>query len=147
MAWSSVGVKPLTIRPITVAGRAPVRNPSIAAVSSAALRPAIGGRELPGPWQPEHPDAPIGGTAAAAGRAAPARNASGRKDARQGQAADRSWFFSGRVRMRLPVAANSAFSTAGEATAIVGSPTPPQNPPEAAIWVSTFGMSSMRSTS
>ena len=33
--------------------------------------------------------------------------------------------------MRLPVAAKIAFSTAGAATAIVGSPTPPQKPPEA----------------
>jgi hypothetical protein len=33
-------------------------------------------------------------------------------------------------RMRLPVAAKIAFSTAGAATQMVGSPTPPQNPPE-----------------
>ena len=32
--------------------------------------------------------------------------------------------------MRLPVAAKIAFSTAGAATAIVGSPTPPQKPPD-----------------
>ena len=31
----------------------------------------------------------------------------------------------------MPVAAKMAFSTAGAATAIVGSPTPPQKPPEA----------------
>ena len=37
---------------------------------------------------------------------------------------------SGNVRMRLPVAAKIALSTAGAATAIVGSPTPPQKPPE-----------------
>ncbi len=37
---------------------------------------------------------------------------------------------SGRSRMRLPVAAKIAFSTAGAATAIVGSPTPPQKPPD-----------------
>ena len=30
--------------------------------------------------------------------------------------------------MRLPVAAKIAFSTAGAATAMVGSPTPPQKP-------------------
>src|SRR5687768_11808390 len=40
------------------------------------------------------------------------------------------WFFSGNERMRLPVAAKYAFSTAGAATQIVGSPTPPQNPPD-----------------
>ena len=40
------------------------------------------------------------------------------------------WFFSGTERMRLPVAAKSALSTAGAATKIVGSPTPPQNPPD-----------------
>ena len=32
--------------------------------------------------------------------------------------------------MRLPVAANSPLSTAGAATAMVGSPTPPQKSPE-----------------
>jgi hypothetical protein len=36
-----------------------------------------------------------------------------------------------------------AFSTAGAATAIVGSPTPPQKPPDGTI-VSTAGISSMR---
>src|SRR5262245_50897646 len=35
-------------------------------------------------------------------------------------------FFSGRLRTGLPVAAKIAFSTAGAATQIVGSPTPPQ---------------------
>ena len=37
------------------------------------------------------------------------------------------WFFSGNERMRLPVAAKKALSTAGAATQMVGSPTPPQN--------------------
>ena len=36
------------------------------------------------------------------------------------------WFFSGNDRMRLPVAAKIALSTAGAATKIVGSPTPPR---------------------
>jgi hypothetical protein len=58
----------------------------------------------------------------------------------------RLWFFSGRSRMRLPVAAKMALSTAGAATAIVGSPTPPQKPPEGITIVSTAGISSMRST-
>ena len=48
--------------------------------------------------------------------------------------------------MRLPVAAAMALSTAGAATAIVGSPTPPQKPPEGMTIVSTFGISSMRMT-
>ena len=39
-------------------------------------------------------------------------------------------FFSGMLRMRLPVAAKIALSTAGAATAIVGSPTPPQKSPD-----------------
>ena len=46
------------------------------------------------------------------------------------QAFFRLVFASGRSRMRLPVAAKIAFSTAGAATAIVGSPTPPQKPPD-----------------
>ena len=62
------------------------------------------------------------------------------------QARFRLWFFSGSSRMRLPVAAKIAFSTAGAATAMVGSPTPPQKPPEGMTIVSTFGISSMRST-
>src|SRR5437763_1495418 len=37
-----------------------------------------------------------------------------------------SWFFSGNERMRLPVALANAFSTAGAATQMVGSPMPPQ---------------------
>ena len=49
------------------------------------------------------------------------------------------WFFSGNDRMRLPVAAKIALSTAGAATKIVGSPTPPQNPPDGMIMHSTFG--------
>ena len=64
----------------------------------------------------------------------------------QGHARLRSWFFRGRSRMRLPVAAKTALSTAGAATAIVGSPTPPQNPPEATMMVSTRGISSILST-
>ena len=54
-------------------------------------------------------------------------------------------FLSGKVRMRLPVAAKMALSTAGAATAIVGL-TPPQNPPEGITIVSTAGISSIRST-
>src|SRR5207248_2402269 len=56
----------------------------------------------------------------------------------------RFWFLTGSVRMRFPVAANIALSTAGAATKIVGSPTPPQNPPDGITIVSTLGMSRMR---
>ena len=55
-----------------------------------------------------------------------------------------SWSLSGNVRMRLPVAAKIAFSTAGAATKMVGSPTPPQKPPDGMMIVSTFGISAMR---
>ena len=71
----------------------------------------------------------------------PQREASG------GAGHARLWFFSGRVRMRLPVAAKMAFSTAGAATAMVGSPTPPQKPPDGMTMVSTSGISAMRITS
>ena len=46
--------------------------------------------------------------------------------------------------MRLPVAAKNALSTAGAATQIVGSPTPPQKPPEGMMIASTFGICAMR---
>ena len=65
---------------------------------------------------------------------------------RSPQAPFRSWFISGIVRMRLPVAAKIALSTAGAATAIVGSPTPPQKSPVGTMTVSTCGISSMRMT-
>ena len=42
--------------------------------------------------------------------------------------------------MRLPVAAKIAFSTAGAATAMVGSPTPPQKPPDGITAVWTLGI-------
>src|SRR2546422_10182106 len=54
------------------------------------------------------------------------------------------WFFSGTVRMRLPVAAKNALRTAGAATQIVGSPTPPQNPPDGMMIDSTFGICAIR---
>src|SRR5262249_11550878 len=54
------------------------------------------------------------------------------------------WFFSGIERMRLPVAAKNALSTAGAATKIVGSPTPPQKPPDGITIDSTRGISLMR---
>jgi len=54
------------------------------------------------------------------------------------------WFFSGNVRIRLPVAAKNALRTAGAATQIVGSPTPPQNPPDGMMIDSTFGICAIR---
>ena len=55
------------------------------------------------------------------------------------------WFFSGNERMRLPVAAKYAFITAGAATQMVGSPTPPQTRPPPSMRVdSTYGISLMR---
>jgi hypothetical protein len=64
---------------------------------------------------------------------------------RDRQASSKPWFFSGNVRMRLPVAAKIAFSTAGAATKIVGSPTPPQKSLLGMMIDSTFGISDMRS--
>lgn len=55
------------------------------------------------------------------------------------------WFLSGSDLTGFPVAAKIAFITAGAATMIVGSPTPPQNPPEGTVTVSTLvGKSAMR---
>jgi len=51
---------------------------------------------------------------------------------------------SGNERMRLPVAAKIALSTAGAATAMVGSPTPPQKPPLGITIDSTCGIAAMR---
>jgi hypothetical protein len=53
-------------------------------------------------------------------------------------------FFSGKLRIGLPVAAKIAFSTAGAATQIVGSPTPPQKSFVGTITVSTLGNSARR---
>ena len=51
------------------------------------------------------------------------------------------WVLIGNWRMRLPVALAIAFSTAGAATAMVGSPTPPHQPPDGMTMVSTLGIS------
>jgi hypothetical protein len=56
----------------------------------------------------------------------------------------KSRFFSGSVRMRLPVAAKIALQSAGATSAGGGSPTPPQNPPLGMIMLSTFGASAIR---
>jgi hypothetical protein len=113
-------------------------------------------------WQPEHELAP-GGASAATALAGPARDTSKGNPAisgtgtrfppvpaaerRQTRQVDfRSWFINGSERMRLPVAAKIALSTAGAATAIVGSPTPPQKSPVGMMTTSTFGISSIRIT-
>src|SRR5215467_8529754 len=54
------------------------------------------------------------------------------------------WFFNGTERRRLPVALKNAFSTAGAATQIVGSPTPPQTSPEGMMIDSTLGICAIR---
>jgi hypothetical protein len=72
------------------------------------------------------------------------QEATHRVAARFAQTDRRSVFLSGTERTRLPVAAAIALRTAGAATAIVGSPTPPQNPPEGIRITSTFGISAMR---
>src|SRR5215831_9532418 len=54
-------------------------------------------------------------------------------------------FINGIERMRRPVAAKIALSTAGAATDTVGSPTPPQKPPDGTRTTSTGGISRMRS--
>jgi hypothetical protein len=51
---------------------------------------------------------------------------------------------SGTERNLRPVAAKNAFSTAGAATQMVGSPTPPQKPPEGMTIDSTLGICAMR---
>jgi hypothetical protein len=50
------------------------------------------------------------------------------------------WFLSGNERIRWPVALKKALSTAGPATQIVGSPTPPQKPPLGMTIDSTLGI-------
>ncbi|MDB5405145.1 MAG: hypothetical protein JWL84_57 [Rhodospirillales bacterium] len=108
-------------------------------------------------WQPEHDVAPGGASdeAALAVPVVPTARASrvtaaaarlSRMGLPNAQALFRSWFISGKVWMRLPVAAKMALSTAGAATAIVGSPTPPQNPPDGTSTASTCGISSIRMT-
>ena len=56
------------------------------------------------------------------------------------------WFLSGNERMRWPVALKNALSTAGAATQMVGSPTPPQGslPPVGMTIDSTFGICAIR---
>src|SRR3954466_8537841 len=64
MARVSPSVKPLAMRPITVASRLPLRKSAIAVTISSAGRPTIGGTAVPAladaPWQPEQEEAPAG---------------------------------------------------------------------------------------
>jgi hypothetical protein len=165
MAALSDSEKPLAMRSITVAGRCPERNACIAVTISTAERPARRGTGVCtaafAAWHPEQELAP-GGASAAAALAGPARDMSKANtviacrntvkplpaaESRQARQLDfRSWFISGSERMRLPVAAKIALSTAGAATAIVGSPTPPQKSPLGTMTTSTFGISSIRIT-
>src|SRR6266851_4427966 len=99
---------------------------------SAGARPARRGTVVatpaPDAWQPEHEAAP--GGAAGAATAAGGDAAGAARSSRTDHAPARSWFISGNERMRLPVAAKTALITAGAATPMVGSPTPPQKPPD-----------------
>src|SRR5262249_8712914 len=90
-----------------------------------------------------------GYSALAARACAPCREESGGPDAAAphvSHALWMLWFFSGNERMRWPVALKNALSTAGAATQIVGSPTPPQGslPPDGMRIDSTLGISAMR---
>jgi hypothetical protein len=114
--------------------------------------------ELAG-WQPEQAAAPTGGSeeSAAAAVMDTMTTAAGTKagsnfmdrihlrSGRLGCAAGSYancmlWFLSGKERIRLPVALEKALSTAGAATQIVGSPTPPQKPPLGMMMLSTLGI-------
>jgi len=92
-------------------------------------------------------------------RAEPAESAAGSSDhatphrgpapgcgAGPAQALRRSWLLIGNWRIRLPVAAAMALSTEGAATKMVGSPTPPQKPPEGITMASTLGIWLIRIT-
>ncbi len=149
IAWISSSVKPLAIRSMTVAARCPERKSCMALTIAARSSPASRGTgdvtRVEAGWQPEHDAAPAGGsadaTAAAAIEAIPIAAA---RVLPIVYTSVMPWFFSGNVRMRLPVAAKNALRTAGAATQIVGSPTPPQNPPDAMMIDSTFGICAIR---
>jgi len=149
MAWISSSVNPLAIRSITVPVRAPERNSCMARTMLAWSRPARRGtgeatRGEAG-WHPEHEAAPGGGGSADTTAAPTDRQAMAAATARRtAYTIWMPWFFSGNVRMRLPVAAAIAFSTAGAATQIVGSPTPPQDPPDGMMIDSTLGIWAIR---
>jgi hypothetical protein len=115
-------------------------------------------------WQPEHAEAPTGGSNAPANAAvtdnrtvAAGTKAGSNFMAGIHRASGRPlvawlriyancmlWFLSGNERTRLPVALKKALSTAGAATQIVGSPTPPQKPPLGITMDSTLGIWAIR---
>jgi hypothetical protein len=78
MACVSDSVKPLAMRSITVVGFCPERNAAMAAMISAALRPAIRGTFVSTfallEWQPVHDAAPGGGIEGAAATPAEGEN-------------------------------------------------------------------------
>lgn len=92
----------------------------------------------------DHPDAPNRRSHTASLKGASAARDAALANTHQ---TPRLLFFKGNCRMRLPVAAKTAFRTAGPATAIVGSPTPPQKFPDGMRMVSTAGIWSIRMTS
>lgn len=149
MAWISASVKPRAMRSITVAARVPARNSCRARAMAARSSPASRGTgettRAEAGWQPEHAAAPGGGSSAAQAVAVVAAKASAAASAlRIRYTIWIPWFLRGNVRMRRPVALKYAFSTAGAATQIVGSPTPPQNPPDGITMHSTFGIWAIR---
>jgi len=131
MAWISSSVNPLAIRSVTVPARL-----------------SRGTGDVTGSMRDDTPSTPRRRQAAPPTRGRPRRSRRTRSP-RPGTSTFvytivMPWFFSGKVRMRLPVAAKNAFSTAGAATQIVGSPTPPQKPPDGMMIDSTFGICAIR---
>src|SRR3954466_11460769 len=106
-------------------------------------------RERPAVAQQAQPDLAVGDEGAAASRIAFCKRIfqNNKNQCRNPEPHTISipWFLSGTMRMRLPVALKNAFSTAGAATQMVGSPTPPHTLPPAGMMIdSTFGISAIR---
>src|SRR3954463_9925347 len=172
MALTSSSEKPLAMRPITVEGSCPDLNASIAVTMSAGLRPLSLGTVVSAArvaaGQPEQERAP-GGASAGPAAAAQSINAKTRAAATTMRVASmseppemllradrgrafsgfyallKSWFLSGRERMRLPAAAKMALHKAGASGGTGVSPAPPQKPSLGTMTVSTRGMSARRS--
>ena len=77
-------------------------------------------------------------------RPGPSQRPEGRGPPHHARAKLSPWFFKGRERMRLPVAAAMALTSAGASGACAGSPTPPQKPPVQAMTDCTLGISLSR---
>src|SRR5260370_19269930 len=135
MAAISESEKPLAMRSIAAAGRCPARKACISVTIAGGGRPTrratgVGSAAL-AEWQPEQELAP-GGASGATALAGPVRetNTANPMIVRRntvsaftaaerspiGQAELKSWFISGSERIRFPVAAKIALSTAGAAT-------------------------------